>query len=112
MVTLAARRRRVFTLTFGTLTVDIAIRQVTNANRISLIQQQLGLNKSTVILEGRMVDPREVPDELSAGSPVAPFVWAGRQGMIRVEPYQSAITGAWRQKYGDRVVMSWRSDEV
>lgn len=111
MVSLAARHRQVHTLVFGATSVDVALRQVTNANRISLIKQQMGLNHSEIILEGRMVDPRTVPSTMVAGS-IATLVWAGRTGLVRVESYQSVLVDSWRQLYGDRVVFSWRTDEV
>lgn len=98
-------------MTFGSTLVTVALRQVTNANRISLIKQQMGLNKSEVILEGRMVKPRKVPSTIKAGS-TAKLTWAGVEGWCRLETYQSAIKDDWRDKYGDRIVFSFRTDNV
>lgn len=99
------------TARFETTTVTIGLRQVTEPVRVSLIRQQLGLNDSTVILEGRLLEPRRRPEALKAGHE-APLNWGGRGGLARLEPYQGAITDAWRDKYGDRLLMTWRSDET
>lgn len=113
-MTLASRHRPVTVLAFQTSastseTVTIALRQVTNPAKVSLINQQLGLDGTRIILEGRLVDPLRRPDGLKAKHK-APLTWAGRSGIAMLEPYQGAITDAWRDKYGDALLLTWASD--
>jgi hypothetical protein len=112
-VTLASRHRPATELVFKTsstesTTMSIALRQVTNPARISLIQQQLGLDAAVVILEGRLIDPLRRPEALVAGRK-APLTWAGKAGTARLEPYQGAITATWRDRYGDKLLLSWEA---
>ncbi len=116
MTTLSARYRPLTILTFNPGSgreeaITIALRQVTNPSRVSLIQQQLGLTKGVVVLEGRLVEPLRVPVNLKAGSE-ALLTWSGRVGVARLEPYQSALTGELRDRFGDKVLLSWRTDEI
>lgn len=91
--------------------VDVAIRQVTNPAKISLIQQAAGLTNAAAILEARLVTPRRVPATVQPGS-LARLSWAGVNGRARVEPYASSLPDAWRDEYGDRIVLSFTSDEI
>lgn len=91
--------------------MSIALRQVTNATRVTLIREQLGLTDSTLIIEGRLVSPLRTPATLKAGS-TAPLTWAGRNGIARVEPYQGAIVNSWRDRYGDKLLLTWTTDEI
>lgn len=113
-MTLTSRHRPLTMLTFQTSastseTVSIALRQVTNPGRISLIQQQLGLDATRLIIEGRLVDPLRRPAALKAKHK-APLTWAGRDGLAILEPYQGALTSAWRDTYGDKLLLSWAGD--
>lgn len=116
MSTVTARYRPLTRLTFNPgeareESVTLALRQVTNPTRVSLIQQQLGLTKGVVVLEGRLVEPLRVPSNVKAGSE-ALLSWSGRVGVARLEPYQSALTGELRDRFGDKVLLSWRTDEI
>lgn len=90
--TLTARHRPTVTLAFDIDTgseeeVVVALRQVTNPNRVSLIREQLGLTDATLILEGRLVTPRTLPGSVTAGA-VAELTWGGARGAARLEPPQ------------------------
>ncbi len=116
MTTLTARYRPHTTLTFNPgssreETITVALRQVTNPTRVSLIQQQLGLTKGVAVLEGRLVDPLRTPSNVKAGSE-ALLSWAGRQGVARLEPYQGALPDVLRDRFGDKLLLSWRTDEI
>lgn len=116
MTTLSGRHRPITSLTFnpGTgreETIEVALRQVTNPARVSLIQGQLGLTKGVIVIEGRMVTPRRVPESLRAGNE-ALLEWSGRAGVARFEPHQGALVGKLRDRYGDKVLLSWRTDEI
>ncbi len=115
MTTLTARYRPLTTLTFigpGRETaVTIALRQITSAGRVTQIQQQYGLTKGVVLLEGRLVEPLLTPSTLKAGDQ-ALLAWAGRQGVARLEPYQGALNDALRERFGDKLLLSWRTDEI
>lgn len=91
--------------------VTAAIRQVTNPAKISLIQQAAGLTSAHAILEARLVDPLRVPAAVTPGS-LARLTWAGVNGRARVEPYASSLPDAWRDEYGDRILLSFTSDEI
>lgn len=94
--------------TSGTLTG--ILRQLTGARRAS-IQEQLGLDKASVILELRLTSPLELPATIKAGHRAA-LTWAGRAGVARLEPYQYNLSSTWRAKYGDKILLSWQTDEV
>lgn len=116
MSTITARYRPHTLLTFNPgetseVSVTIALRQVTNASRVSLIQQQLGLNKTVVLIEGRLVEPLRTPSALRAGAK-ALLTWAGRVGVARLEPYQGALNDALRDRFGDKLLLSWTSDVI
>lgn len=116
MSTLSARHRNLHTLVFSPGTnretsVQVALRQVTSAARVAQLKEQLGLTKGVTLLEGRLVEPLRTPEHLRAGVE-ALLVWAGRTGALRLEAYQGAITDHWRDRYGDKLVFSWRTDEI
>lgn len=110
-MTLSSTYRGTLTVAIGGESLTLAMRQVTNPVKISLIRRQLGLNEGDAILEARLVTPRRKPDAVKAGMKT-PLAWAGRNGIARLEPYQSSIPGEWRDRYGDRLIFSWTSDEV
>lgn len=111
-MTLSSAYRGTMTVTLAGQLLTLALRQVTNPVKVSLIRRQLGLNEGDAILEARLVTPRRKPDAVKAGMKVNAFQWAGRSGQLRLEPYQDAIPGEWRDRYGDRLIFSWTSDEV
>lgn len=111
-MTLSSTYRGTLTVAIGGESLTLAMRQVTNPVKISLIRRQLGLNEGDAILEARLVTPRRLPAAVKAGMKVNAFTWAGRTGQLRLEPYQDAIPGEWRDRYGDRLIFSWTSDEV
>ena len=116
MSTVSARYRPLTVLTFNPGSareevVTIALRQVTNPTRVSLIQQQLGLTKGVAVIEVRLVTPRRTPANLKAGSE-ALLVWSGRNGVARLEPYQGALPDVLRDEFGDKLLLSWRTDEI
>lgn len=110
-MTLTSRHRPPTELVFPWGSVTVGLKQVTDPIRFSLVRQQLGLTASATIIEGRLIDPKHKPAQLKAGE-TAPLEWAGRNGMVRVEPYQGAITDRWRDKHGDKILLSWSTDEV
>lgn len=113
MVTLASQYRGTITLSFrvsatGTETITAALRQVTDATRASLIQAQLGLSQTALIIEGRLEAPRRAPDTLKAGRKAA-LTWAGRDGIATLQPGGQPIPDAWRDRYGDKLLLSWEA---
>lgn len=117
VVTLTSSYRPTTTLVFNEgdagleASVDVAIRQVTNPAKISLIQQAAGLTNAAAILEARLVTPRRVPSTVQPGS-LARLSWAGVNGRARVEPYASSLPSEWRDEYGDRILLTFTSDEI
>lgn len=120
MSTLTSRYRRVTALSFRfpddaadtvRVSVQVALRQVTEPNRVSLIVQQSGLTKVSAVLEGRMVSPLVAPEGLQAGM-VALHEHAGVTGVLRVEPYEDALPDRLRRRFGQKVLFTWRTDEV
>lgn len=92
-----------------TETVTAALRQITDPTRVTLLQQQLGLNASTLILEARLTSPKQLPSTVKAGHRTA-ITWAGRPGIARLEPHQGNLATAWRDRYGDRILLSWETN--
>lgn len=108
-----SRHRPVTTMTFQTgaattETVTIALRQVTNPARISLISNQIGLGSAKVIIEGRLQSPKSRPAALKA-THKAPLTWAGRDGLATLEPYQGALLPGWESKYGEKLLLTWEA---
>lgn len=110
-MTLSSAYRGVSSVPFTTGSVTAAVRQITNPSRVSLIKRSLGLENADAILEARLVTPRRRPTTLKAGSK-AVFSWAGRAGVVTLEPYQDAIPAEWRDRYGDRLILSFSTDEA
>lgn len=110
-MSLASTYRQTLAITLGGETLTIAPRQVTNPSRVSLISEQLGLTKGTVIIEARLVTPLRLPATVKAGA-TGILTWAGRAGVARLEPYQGAIVNAWRDRYGDKLLLTWTTDEI
>lgn len=111
-MTLSSSYRGGVTVAFNTgATVSIAVRQVTNPSRVSLIRRSLGLENADAVLEARLINPKRAPAALKAGAK-ATFTWAGRAGVVTVEPYQSSLPTEWRDRYGDRILLSFSTDEA
>ena len=91
-------------------TVTGVIRQLTG-NRLGLIQEQLGLDKSTVILQMRLTSPLALPATVKVGHR-AELTWGGRAGVARLKPYQYNLASAWTAKYGEKIMLSWQTDEI
>jgi len=114
--TLTSRYRRVTALSFNeypgpAVEVQVALRQVTEPNRVSLVVQQSGLTRVSAVLEGRLVKPLTKPPELKPGM-VAQLEHAGVTGVLRVEPYEDALTPRLRRRFGQKLLFTWRTDEV
>lgn len=109
MSTVTGRHRPHTTLVFqpGGAEVVVALRQVTDARRIGA----LGLTDAQAVIEGRLVRPLELPASVKAGAQ-AVLVWAGRAGAARLEPVQDSLTPRLRQRFGQRITLSWRTDEI
>lgn len=116
MSTLTSRYRRVTALSFNeypgpAVEVQVALRQVTEPNRVSLVVQQSGLTRVSAVFEGRMVKPLTTPEALTPGSE-ALHEHAGVTGVLRVEPYEDALPDRLRRRFGQKVLFTWRTDEV
>lgn len=92
-------------------TVAAVITQITSASRVSSIKEQLGLDKASLVLEARLTSPTTLPATVKAGMRAA-LTWAGRGGAARLEPYQYNLTSAWKTKYGEKILLSWQTDEI
>lgn len=109
MSTVTSRHRPHTVLVFqpGGVEVTVALRQVTDARRIGA----LGLTDANAVIEGRMVMPLELPENVRAGAQ-AVLQWAGRNGAARLEPVQDALTPRHRRMFGQKITLSWRTDEI
>lgn len=92
-------------------TVSAVITQITSPSRVSAIQEQFGLDKASLVLEARLTSPATLPATVKAGMRAA-LTWAGRGGAARLEPYQYNLTSAWKTKYGEKILLSWQTDEI
>lgn len=91
--------------------VTCALKQITNPSRVSFLQAQLGLEKTSLILEARLTSPKALPGAAKAGMR-AQLTWAGRAGVARLEPYQYNVIAELRDTYGEKILLSWRTDEI
>ena len=110
-MTVTSRYRRATTITFDGDAITVALRHITSPTRISLIRSQLGLTDARALIEGRLVDPLELPAAIKAGATAA-LTWAGRSGLARLEPYEDALPDALRRRFGQRILLTWDTDEV
>src|SRR5690606_14663158 len=65
----------------------------------------------SAVLEGRLVKPLTKPPELKPGM-VAQLEHAGVTGVLRAEPYEDAPTPRLRRRFGQKLLFTWRTDEV
>ena len=109
MSTVTTRYRPHTTLVFqpGNVEVVVGLRQVTDAKRIG----NLGLTDAQAVIEGRLISPLELPANVKAGAQ-AVLPWAGRNGAARLEPVQDALTPRLHKRFGQKIVLSWRTDEI
>lgn len=110
MTTLTSRYRPATTLNFeiakGSFEEVVVGIRVASTATSQLLQQQAGLDASTVILEARLVTPVRRPASLISGRK-ATLTYGGREGIATILPYEGAIPLKWRDRYGDKLMLAW-----
>ena len=87
-----------------------ALRHITGRGA-DATKEALGLSKSTVLRKARLISPKRLPNGVKAGHR-ATLAWAGRSGVARLTTYQYNLADAWRDTYGDAILLAWETDEV